>query len=222
MKCQPHSPPPGRSDLQQLTEGAFHRWYSSVLGFPDHLVGQLLTKLNIGSNATILDPFCGTGTTLIECSKHKIQSIGIDANPFFVFAALAKSSFGLDPVALERAASRVEQRYYAILSKKKGFTGEVTYLYLNESGMIQRGWISPNPRRAGQDADDHDKCAQGCVGEGTTSAADSKSAARNGVGVQAPPGAPSAIRCGAVGRACFSGIGAVRPSTARYARAQMA
>jgi len=29
----------------------------------------------------VLDPFCGTGTALVECKRNGIPSAGIEANP---------------------------------------------------------------------------------------------------------------------------------------------
>jgi hypothetical protein len=138
---------PGRSDLQQFVDGSFHRWYSFILGYPDHLVRSILADFSVGSDQLVADPFCGTGTTAIECSKNQIRSISMDANPFAVFAARTKCSFSLDPNSLQRAAARAEERYRAILATGRDFMTDVTYLYLNESGMIERGWISPEPLR---------------------------------------------------------------------------
>ena len=93
------------SDLQKFYNDAFHRWYNFVLGFSDQLVRHILEKFSVAPGDTVLDPFCGMGTTLIECTKHKVASIGIDANPFSVFATEVKAQFELDPNALLRAAA---------------------------------------------------------------------------------------------------------------------
>jgi hypothetical protein len=138
---------PGRSNLQQFDEASFHRWYNFVLGFSDQVVGQILETFSVSTSDTILDPFCGTGTTMVECAKYGVTSIGVDANPFAVFAAKAKSSFRLDPDALMRAAARVENRYRDIASSNRRFNEGSTYLYLDESGMLDRGWISKRPLR---------------------------------------------------------------------------
>lgn len=52
------------------SDSAFHNWYRFVLSFPPHLVRHYIQKFNINKNHVILDPFCGTGTTLVE-SKLK-------------------------------------------------------------------------------------------------------------------------------------------------------
>lgn len=45
---------------------SIHDWYRFVLSFPPHLVRQYLEDFNIKSGDVVLDPFCGTGTTLVE------------------------------------------------------------------------------------------------------------------------------------------------------------
>ena len=53
---------------------AAHNWYRFVLSFPPHLVRDYIERFNISSHHCVLDPFCGTGTTLVECKKLGITS----------------------------------------------------------------------------------------------------------------------------------------------------
>lgn len=46
-----------------------HDWYRFVLSFPPHLVRDYLQRFGISSDHTVLDPFCGTGTTIVECKN---------------------------------------------------------------------------------------------------------------------------------------------------------
>ena len=138
---------PGQASAQLFEEGSFHRWYNFVLGFSDQVVGQIIDTFGVTTDEVVLDPFAGTGTTMIECAKFGISSIGIDANPFAVFAAKTKSKFKLDPDALTSAAARVEDRYRENASSNRRFKDGLTYRYLNDSGMLDRGWISERPLR---------------------------------------------------------------------------
>lgn len=76
----------------QSSDLAVHSWYQFVLGYPPHLVRYYLKKFGISKNNTILDPFCGTGTSLVEASKNGISSYGIEANPMAFFASKVKTN----------------------------------------------------------------------------------------------------------------------------------
>lgn len=77
-----------------------HNWYRFVLSYPPHLVRHLLDKFQLKSGAVVLDPFCGTGTTLVECKRNSIKSIGIEANPMAAFASRVKVNWEIDPTDL--------------------------------------------------------------------------------------------------------------------------
>lgn len=84
-----------------------HDWYRFVLSYPPHLVRDYLTRFGAGSGIVVLDPFCGTGTTLVECKKLGIDSIGTEANPMPCFASRVKVDWRVDPDELLRHAETV-------------------------------------------------------------------------------------------------------------------
>ncbi len=77
-----------------------HRWYRFVLAFPPHLVRDTLSQMALAPGATVLDPFCGTGTTVVEAKKAGFEAIGIEASPMAHFASAVKTDWGLEPDAL--------------------------------------------------------------------------------------------------------------------------
>ena len=87
----------------------FHDWYRFVLSFPPHLVREYIEDFKLGGRALLLDPFCGTGTTLIEAKLLGIPSVGIEANPFAHFASSVKIDWRVSPVSLADGAERVAQ-----------------------------------------------------------------------------------------------------------------
>lgn len=66
-----------------------------------------IEKFNLGPGSTVLDPFCGTGTTLVECKKHGITSFGIERNPMAHFASTVKTNWQVDPDGLLNHATKV-------------------------------------------------------------------------------------------------------------------
>lgn len=88
-----------------------HDWYRFVLSFPPHLVREYAAafKLRPGKH-TVLDPFCGTGTTLVECKKLGIPSVGIEANPVAHLASTVKVNWDVDPEVLLARSKEVADR----------------------------------------------------------------------------------------------------------------
>lgn len=79
------------SNRLEPADRAAHDWYRFVLSFPPHLVRQYLDRFDLSEDSTVLDPFCGTGTTLVECKKLGYRSVGIEAHPMSHSQARQKS-----------------------------------------------------------------------------------------------------------------------------------
>ena len=133
------------SNPQKTLNGQVHNWYRIALGFSDQLVSMLLDRFEIKPGQWVLDPFCGSGTTLVECKKRSINSIGIDANPSSYFASKVKTHWNLKASRLIELLSEVDDRFASEVSDGNSYKKDVTYLYLEETGMIDRGWISAKP-----------------------------------------------------------------------------
>jgi hypothetical protein len=86
-----------------------HDWYRFVLSFPPHLVRDYLNKFEVSQTQTVLDPFCGTGTTVVECKKNGVPSVGIEANPMAYFACRTKTDWAIDPRKLLASAEKVAE-----------------------------------------------------------------------------------------------------------------
>ena len=95
-----------------------HHWYRFVLSFPPHLVRKYISLFGVGPESTVLDPFCGTGTAIVECQKAGIESVGIEALPMPAFASRVKTMWKLDPQVVLRHASLVAERTFDILGKQ--------------------------------------------------------------------------------------------------------
>jgi DNA modification methylase len=71
-----------------------HRWYEFKEGFSEDLVQLAVTEFyeRTGKIPRLLDPFMGSGTTLITSGKLGLAATGIEVNPFISFSARAKCS----------------------------------------------------------------------------------------------------------------------------------
>lgn len=79
----------------------------SVHPYPAKFVAELpralLNALPIPTGTAVLDPFCGGGTTMVECQRRGLPSFGIDVNPIACLIARVKTS--PHPRGLREAAS---------------------------------------------------------------------------------------------------------------------
>lgn len=97
---------------------AFHDWYRFVLSYPPHLVRDYISDFELNEQSVILDPFCGTGTTLVEAKLNRIKAIGLEANPFPYFASTVKTDWNITPDELQVFAEQVSESTYAELTNQ--------------------------------------------------------------------------------------------------------
>lgn len=119
----------------QPSDRAFHDWYRFVLSYPPHLVRYYLEKFGLGQDAVLLDPFCGTGTTLVEAKKSGITSVGVEAVPMSHFACQTKTRWNVSLSEFSRALSQVlEQAQGSIQARPfQAFDPEQTAIIVKNS-----------------------------------------------------------------------------------------
>ncbi len=100
----------------RLEDRPIHEWYRFVLSFPPHLVRTYLERFGVNEAHNVLDPFCGTGTTLVECKKQGVPSVGIEANHVAHFASAVKIDWSPDPAGLLDHARDVADTALAMLA----------------------------------------------------------------------------------------------------------
>ena len=96
MTSQTKAHPRANATANQLLreDRPAHDWYRFVLSFPPQLVRKCIGKLGLTRGQTVLDPFCGTGTTCVECKKLGFRSVGVEGNPMAHFASRVKVDWG--------------------------------------------------------------------------------------------------------------------------------
>ena len=105
-----------------------HDWYRFILSYPPHLVREYLQRFQVDESQRVLDPFCGTGTTLVECKKQGIPSVGIEANPMAHFACQVKVDWTPNPDELVRNAERIAEATWRTL-EDEGISDEILPLF---------------------------------------------------------------------------------------------
>ena len=94
-------------------EKPIHGWFWYKEGFAPELVqmghrGLPLQQEEPGPKS-IIDPFCGVGTTLLAAKEAGIQSAGVDASPLAVFVSKVKTQ-DYSPEELEAALAFLGKR----------------------------------------------------------------------------------------------------------------
>ena len=112
------SPNNGKLNKLSIEDKPVHDWYRFVLSFPPHLVREYIDKFNLNSSHLVLDPFCGTGTTNVECQKLGIPNVGLEANPFASFAAEVKTDWQIDYDELLACSYKVAEEAIAQLERE--------------------------------------------------------------------------------------------------------
>ena len=70
-----------------------HRWVPWIAGFSGDFVSDVLRRAEgrPPNEVTVLDPFAGVGTTLVEAIKRGHQSVGFEINPYAALACRTKA-----------------------------------------------------------------------------------------------------------------------------------
>lgn len=70
-----------------------HRWIPWIAGFSSEFVRDVFSQylpVRSFAVATVLDPFCGVGTTLVEGMLQGYDTVGFEINPYAALASRAK------------------------------------------------------------------------------------------------------------------------------------
>lgn len=90
----------------------FQRWYRYKEGFSVELVEHLIHEYSVHKKGVILDPFSGSGSTLLAASHLGYEGVGFEVNPFSCFLSQCK----LDTYS-EEEVKQFKQHYERILEE---------------------------------------------------------------------------------------------------------
>lgn len=126
---------PASNNDSHFTDPAFasnkvspiHRWVPWIAGFSCEFVRNAIKKYLLHSG-TVLDPFCGVGTTLVEALMLGHKAIGFEINPYAALASRTKASAHLVDV---------DQLYRYMLKFKLFFNQGIDGNYVPKSQVPQ-------------------------------------------------------------------------------------
>ncbi|MEW6355530.1 MAG: helix-turn-helix domain-containing protein [Planctomycetota bacterium] len=103
-------------------ERTMHRWVPWIAGFSAGFVDGILQKEGrTKKRLTVLDPFAGVGTTLVEALKYGHDAFGFEINPYAALACRAKvSAVDYDIAVLEQRIAAFHEYGDKALSENAG------------------------------------------------------------------------------------------------------
>ena len=113
------------------TEKPFQRWYRYKEGFSTKLVKHLIEEYSQKACGTILDPFAGSGSTIIGANQLGYRGVGFEVNPFSYFLASCKTLNYSDEICGE-----FKRAYNEILNSARNNTTEYKFPDLSISDKV--------------------------------------------------------------------------------------
>jgi hypothetical protein len=79
-------------NMSTANNEAFHRWIRYREGYAGELVKEILRRHPVDpAKHFVMDPMCGSGSSLVACGEIGIDAIGLDVNGYAVLATNVKS-----------------------------------------------------------------------------------------------------------------------------------
>ena len=121
---------------------AIHDWYRFVLSFPPHLVRQYIKEFSLTGDSLVFDPFCGTGTTLVEAKKLGVKSLGFEANPVMHMCASTKVDWNVE---IDSLLEELDHITALSIPKIKNHKGKLYGFSEDKQKLLIKNSISPLP-----------------------------------------------------------------------------
>ena len=126
----------GNGANRQSTRYSAHGLHEYKGKFNPQVAKAILNIFSARPGQIALDPFCGSGTSLVECAHLGIQSVGTDINPLAVFIANAK----LHSLGIPAEQIRADAEISVAQAKRSRRTMNLD----DERGEYLRSWFPPD------------------------------------------------------------------------------
>lgn len=122
-----------------------HRWFRYSAGFSAEWAERTIAAHRALGPLTVLDPFAGSGTTLLAAGALGVASFGIEAHPFVARVARAKLRCRSDPDAYLALVERVLRAAPGIRAEIDAYPALIRDCFADEAlavlDALRRAWL---------------------------------------------------------------------------------
>ena len=122
---------------RQATRYSVHGLHEYKGKFNPQVAKAILNIFGVTPGQHVLDPFCGSGTTLIECAHTGVLGYGTDLNPLAVYLANAKLQALITPSDVLRT---ILGKLSTNIKRTKSWQ---TYIRDDPRGLYLQAWFEP-------------------------------------------------------------------------------
>jgi DNA modification methylase len=109
----------GKGQIGRTNQYLTHWYYPYKAKFHPQMIKALINWMGLRQGQLLLDPFVGSGTSLIEAMLTGVDSLGIDVDPFCAFMSKVKCDLlNLPPEHLEAVELKTAFTYFRKLKAK--------------------------------------------------------------------------------------------------------
>ncbi len=121
--------------------GVVHKWYNYLEDFPYKLISDKFAEYGITTKDVVLDPFCGSGTTLVASTFCGVPSIGFDANPLMAFVSKVKTTWDINLDQYKQNVIKISKTFLDKVGKLEKITFKNNFLKNMPKKEINQ-WLS--------------------------------------------------------------------------------
>lgn len=132
-----------KRDIGELNKyGIIHKWYNYLEEFPPSLIEKKIFEYKLKKGFVIVDPFCGSGTTLISSNMFGMDAIGFDVSHLMVFVSTVKTTWDINLIQLKEILFKVAGQFLQDVKKLDEIKFDNSFLKLMPKKELNQ-WLSP-------------------------------------------------------------------------------